>query len=296
MSKIVIAGGTGFLGGLLESALLKAGHEVVILTRQPRASNHLYWNPSTTQVDLQAILDAEVVVNLCGSGIADKRWTASRKKELYTSRIETTQFLCDIFDQSKTLRQYISASGINCYPISSSRVYTENDPYGEDFVSQLVKKWEGASDSLQSVCSVYHMRISMVLHPAFGALKKMSTPIKLGLGSVLGSGQQPMTWIHHEDLVQSFLHIIANRPASGSYNLTGEVVTNQSFTHQLAKVLKRPILLPKVPGFVLKLVLGSMSQLLLTGIKADPNKLIETGFSYRFPTLEEALSNLYQSK
>lgn len=293
MSKIVLAGGTGFIGRFLEGALKKAGHEVVILTRKPTQANHVFWNPTTTQVDLQAILDAEVVINLCGAGLADARWTDSRKKELYSSRILTTKFLCELFDQSKFIKQYISASGINYYPLDTTRVYNESDTFGEDYVSQLVKDWENASNCLSNHCSVYHLRISMVLHPDFGALKKMALPIKGGLGSVMGSGKQPMTWIHHQDLIRAFLHIIENKPAAGAYNLTGEVVTNKTFTHLLASFLNRRIFLPKTPGFILKLILGKMSILLLTGIKANPSKLIETGFEYRFPNLDGALKDLY---
>lgn len=296
MSKIVIAGGTGFIGQFLEKSLVEAGHTVLILTRNPTAENHLFWNPETTQVDLQAILDAEVVINLCGAGIADQRWTASRKNELHDSRVLTTQFLSDIFDQSKILKQYISASGINCYPLSSDRIYAETDPFGEDYVSTLVRDWEAASSKLKSHCSVYHMRISMVLHPEFGGLKKMSLLIKGGLGSVLGTGKQNMTWIHYQDLVRAFLHIIEKNPSAGAYNLTGENISNHAFTHKLAAALKRKIILPKTPGILLKLMFGKMSQLLLTGIKADSSKLKETGFTYHFESLDSALTDLYPSK
>lgn len=293
MAKITIAGGTGFIGQCLEKSLVNLGHEVFILTRNPRAENHIYWNLATRQVEMKRIATSQVLINLCGEGISDAKWTEERKEDLVASRTESSNLLFTYFRDSEHLQCYITASGINCYPLNSERVCDEEDAFGEDFVSQLVKTWESAADSFQTTTLVYKLRMGVVLHPDFGALRKFKKIANFGLLAPLGSGQQNFSVIHSKDVL-GFIHFIIQSQTvpPGSYNLTTNNISNREFTHVLTRTLRRPSFMPSVPAFVLNCFLGELASLLLTGPKVSNQKLKDSGYNLEFEDSKSALKDL----
>ncbi len=286
---ILIAGGTGLIGEALTAFWKSKGHEVRILTRKPTDSSQgLYnWDLNKETIDEQALKNVEVVVNLTGAGIADKKWTAERKKELIDSRVDAAKVLTKFGPKMNSLKHYISASGINAYGYDQpERLHVETDPFGTDFLSQVVEKWENAADLMQPFAPVAKVRTSVVLTDKGGALPKIASTIKNYIGAPLGSGKQAMPWISLTDLVRVFDHVLQHK-LDGAYNAVADNPTNAEFTKALAKSLKKPLWLPNVPGFVLKLMLGEMASVLLEGLKGDNTKLLDTGFEFTHRSLED---------
>lgn len=187
---------------------------------------------------------------------------------------------------------YISASGINSYGFEDdNKIYVESDSFGSDYMSQLVKDWENAADLFLPHCRVVKMRISVVLDKEGGALKKMSQSIRLGIGSPLGSGKQMIPWVHITDLARVFDHVIDN-PIEGPVNIVAGNDSNKRFFQSIANVLNKPFWLPNVPGFILRLILGEMSIIVLKGIKASNQKIIDSGFQFEFTELDKTMENL----
>lgn len=292
--KILIAGGTGLIGKVLVKRLVELGHEVRILSRNANRENNIFgWSPTEKKIDLDAFEGVEVLINLVGEGIADKHWSKKRKEALIDSRVETTHFLASQLDNMPQLSQYISASGINCYGYENyDKKHAENDPFGSDYLSQVVKKWENAADKFAVRVKVAKIRTSVVLAKEGGALPTIAKTVNNYVGAPLGSGKQWMPWISMEDMVEVYAHAI-EKNLDGTYNALSGSVTNKDFTTTLAKVLKKPLWLPNVPSFVLKLLLGEMSSVVLDGLQADNQKLIATGFSYKHNDLEIALRDIY---
>lgn len=291
MKQVLIAGGTGLIGKALCDRLVNLGFDVRILTRNPRAANHVYWNPAKDEIDYQSVKDVEVLVNLSGEALDQKRWTNQRKKALQQSRIGTTNFLFKHIDKFPNLKHYVSASGITAYGFDDGeREHPESDPYGTDFLSQLVKDWELAADQFKSKALVTKLRIAVVFSKKGGALKKIATPIKFGVGSPLGSGKQAMPWVHIDDLVEQFSEIILNG-WEGAYNSNTSNHTNKEITAAIAKILKRPLLLPNVPSFLLKILFGQLSEMILNGAAADNSKIKSKGYQPKYDTLEKALKD-----
>jgi uncharacterized protein (TIGR01777 family) len=289
---ILIAGATGFIGKKLIDKLSNSA-EVRILTRQKEKLNsaYYYWEPYKNEIDLAVFEGVTHIVNLCGAGIADKRWTKSRKKELEDSRIIPTQFLYSKKEFFPQLKQYISASGINCYDSKdNNKIFTENDNLANDFVSQLVQKWENSAAIFSEICPVLKLRISFVISDQGGALKKLEQPIKMGFGAVIGSGKQAIPWIHLDDLVSLFEFGIENK-LEGIYHANASNTTNEDITLALAKKLKKKIWLPKIPAFAMKIILGELSFLVLEGIQASNKKILDEGFDFKYKTLETCLSS-----
>ncbi len=189
--KIVIAGGTGLIGKQLESTLIKDGHEVKILTRSPKKDNHIQWDPYSKLIELDKIADTEAIVNLCGSGIADSKWTAERRKELEDSRVIPAEFLATLSGELEHLKSYITASGITCFGFDDiGRSYIEEDAYGEDYTSQLVKKWEKTLNLFPKNIECTALRFGIVLSDKGGAIPRIAQPIKFGVGAAIGTGKQ----------------------------------------------------------------------------------------------------------
>lgn len=290
MKTIMIAGGTGLIGKALEKKLLEIGYSVRILTRNPTANNHYFWNPSLNEIDESSLSEVNVVINLSGAGIADKRWNKKRKDVLASSRIGTNEFLASKISKMQELEQFISSSGINCYPLeNTSKLYTEGDDFGTDYLSQLVKRWEESADLFLSKCPVAKIRTAVVLSPNGGALSKMLPAIKMGIGSPLGSGNQAMAWIHIDDLVALFVFAIENQ-LTGAFNAVTACTSNKNFMKALAKQYKKPFWFPNVPSFVLKLIFGEMSTVLLDGVHVSHQKITDLGFQFQLKDLEKALN------
>ena len=266
---------------------LQKHHSVRILTRnrsQP-GKEHFYWDPYKKKIDSAALLDVTHIINVCGAGIADKRWTKSRKKELRDSRIVPAQFLYSLVGKMDQLEHYITISGVNCYDTSdTNRVYTEDDPIAKDFVSDLVREWEENAHLFEPKCKVTMIRTGFVISSQGGGLSKIEKPIKMGFGAVLGSGNQMLPWIHLTDLVRLFEFVI-ERQLDGVYHAIAGNTTQRELTYLLSKKNNKRIWLPPVPGFMLQLILGKLSSLILTGIQASNEKIKKEGFKFQLETL-----------
>jgi len=289
--KILIAGGTGLIGSRLADVLIKEGHNVQILSRNEGSEKLVHWNPEMGQIDADRIFDTEILINLCGAGVADKRWTKARKNVLLDSRIDPTNFLFKHRSYMPKLKHYIAASGISSYGFKrKEEPYSEDDAYGSDFLSQLVKQWEAAADAFSDIAVLTKLRISMVLTDDGGGLNKMIQPIKLGIGAPLASGDQMLQWIHMDDLTKMFVHVI-DKQLDGTFNAIAGNATNADMMNTLAKRMDKKLRLPNVPPFVLKLLFGQLSEVLINGVEVSGQKMLNTGFDFRYTDLEKALSS-----
>lgn len=294
MEKILIAGGSGLIGTGLAAHLRSLGHEVWILTRKNSDPERFFlnWDPVKQTIDPLAIQNTGVLINLCGAELAAKRWTGSRIKELYDSRIETTHFLFEAFRNSTDLKQYVSASGAVAYGFEDQeKLYKEEDPFGKDLISDITRKWEKAADQFGECCMVSKIRIAVVLSKEGGALVKLADPVKKGFGAVLGSGNQPIPWIAAEDLSRVFGHVITNK-LEGAYHASAGNTTNKELTQMIAKVLEKR-LLPAVPGFVIRLLFGKMAMMLLYGNKVSNVRIRSTGFSFQSEDLNSTIRRIF---
>lgn len=295
---VLVAGGTGLIGQEIVRHFRAQGHEVRILSRGKTnvETSIFHWNPAEEKIDSTALVGVTSIINLVGEGIAEKRWTADRKKEIIGSRVQPALFLASLAPQMPTLRHYVSASGINCYGTQDAgQIFKEEDAYGNDFLSYVVQKWEAAANSFQPYCKVSKIRISMVLSSKGGALEKIIQPMKFGFTSAFGTGKQWMTWIHLHDLARVFDFVIQHK-CEGSFNVSGKLVSNQKFTQILAATLGKKLWLPNVPSFVMKLALGEMATVVLDGVQVSSEKLKGLGFQYEFEELKDALYDLRGSK
>lgn len=292
--RIVIAGGSGLVGRRLIQLLQAKGHHVTVLSRSPSAKKQFYWDPEKNLIDLPEIEDTEVLINLSGAGIADERWTAKRKKVLHDSRIGTNEFLFSLSEQMPKLQQFVCASGINAYGYEHpEREHVEDDQFGSDYLSLLVKDWEHSALKFDSHCKVALIRTAVVLDADGGALKRLLPIIKIGAGSPIGTGSQSMPWIHIDDLCNMYIHVVENG-LDGTYNAVSGCCSNRDFLWTLSRVLKRAFYLPKVPAIILKIMFGEMASMLLNGVKASNEKIRSTGFSFTHNSLEDAFLDLFR--
>jgi hypothetical protein len=303
MAIILISGGTGLVGKALFKRLITEGHEVRILSRNPESSSSIksfYWNVEKNEIDEKAFDNVEHIVHLAGSGIADKRWTEARKKDIINSRVNSIKLIAEVVKRKNIeLKSFVEASAIGIYGMTTSeKIFTETDKGKDDFLSQTCIQWENAYQDIQALSTKNCIiRIGVVLSKDGGALKRLLPLFNLGLGSAVGSGKQYMPWIHLDDLVSVFYEALFNSNYNGIYNaVSPEDTTNQSFSKQLAKSLSKPFFLPNVPSFILKLVFGEMANVLLEGSRVSNQKLINSGFQFKFPILSSALQNIIINK
>lgn len=294
MERIVIAGGSGLIGTGLANHLRNAGHEVWILTRKASDLDRFFlnWNPDTKTIDPLAIENTTVLINLCGAELAAKRWTESRIKELYDSRVNTSRFLFETYKESTHLKQFVSASGAVAYGFDHpERTYKESDSFGNDTISDITRKWEKAADQFEKICLVSKVRIAVVLSESGGALQKLANPVKKGFGAVLASGEQAIPWIYCEDLYRIFEFVIANK-LPGAYHASAGNTTNKELTKLIAKVLNKR-LLPAVPKFIVRLLFGKMAIMLVYGNKVSNEKILSEGFSFRHGNLNSTIHRIF---
>ncbi|WP_148255243.1 TIGR01777 family oxidoreductase [Aidingimonas lacisalsi] len=294
--RVLVTGGSGFVGRRLCERLMASGHEVLVISRDPdRARERL---PAGVCLET-AILNAiewrpEAIVNLAGEPIADKRWSESQKQRLIESRVNITRDLVMLCRHMPTPPSVmVSGSAMGYYGDQGSREVSERTPPHDEFAHRLCERWENAAREVEE-CGVrlVILRIGLVLGPNGGTLSRLLLPFKLGLGGRLGNGRQFMPWIHREDLVSAIEFLLVNEGLAGPFNGSApHPVTNAEFTKLLAKRLNRPAVLA-VPAPLLKLGLGEMSRLLLTGADMRPARLQAAGFDFRFPTADTALADI----
>jgi uncharacterized protein (TIGR01777 family) len=296
--KVAISGVTGLIGEPLRKSFAADGFEVLALTRQ-RAMPPLRtitWDIQKGRFDASALEGIDVVVHLAGEPVA-QRWTDRSKQAIRDSRVKGTRLLVEgLKSLSKRPRVLVSASAVGFYGDGGDRELDESSPAGAGFLADVCQEWEHAAmDALGLGIRAAVIRIGIVLTTRGGALGKMLLPFKLGLGGPVGRGTQWMPWIHIDDLVAAFRHVVSNEDIVGAVNATTpNPVTNAEFSRALGKALHRPAVLP-APAFALKLVLGQMSEIVLDGQRALPTKLVQSGFEFRHTEIEEALGDVLKN-
>lgn len=300
--KILMTGATGLVGKELGKALVEEGHELTVLSRNPKSAKRslpfpatvFKWEHYSKEIPSESFDGVNAVIHLAGESIAGGRWTSKRKKKIYESRILGTRTLVQAIQKNKnhSIKQFISTSAIGIYG-DGSELVTEDSPKAHDFLATVCKEWEKESQALsESGIHVVNPRFGIVLSTQGGALEKMLFPFSMGLGGAVGNGKQWMSWIHIKDLVNMLIHFVKNPNLSGAFNAVApNPVDNKEFSQILAKSLGSSLFLP-VPALALKLALGSMSALVIEGQKVSADKIKSTGFQFEFNNLESALNDL----
>lgn len=299
--RVVITGGSGLIGRALSRDLGGAGHDIVVLTRNPDRAGRLppgvravRWDGRTAQ-GWSALLDADsAIVHLAGESIAEGRWTAEKKRRIRDSRVVSGQAVMDAIREAPVKpKVLIQSSAVGYYGPQGDEVIPEETPPGNDFLADVSKEWEASTAEAEGL-GVRRVlaRTGIVLAREGGALPVMSLPFRMMIGGPIGDGRQWVPWIHIEDEVGALRFLLEREDARGPFNLTApHPVTNRELTRALARALRRPGLLP-APGFALRLALGEMADMVLQGQRAVPSRLRELGYAFRWPELEPALRNL----
>jgi uncharacterized protein (TIGR01777 family) len=271
--QVLIAGGTGFIGTALREYFMALIIETKVLTRKATESYHVAWSPEEKTCDISQLKEVTHVVNLTGAGIADKRWTKHRKKELIASRLETTAYLHSITKKHcPKLIGYVGISGVNAFGFADEKIHLEGDPFGTDFLSQLVKDWETAHQAFERLPVFSVLRLGMVLSPDGGAYEKIAKPLRWGFGAIPGKGSQRVPWVHLNDVVQ-----VIHRGLSHSHGITHLVAENarmKDLTEAIAQKEQRKIYLPNIPSFTIRLIFGEMGGLLTESVRISNEKLL----------------------
>ncbi|MDO3693986.1 TIGR01777 family oxidoreductase [Wenyingzhuangia sp. chi5] len=295
--KILITGGTGLVGSFLTELLLSNNMEVIVLSRSVKESkvkglSYAVWDVAQETIDVAAICGVDHIIHLAGANIGDKRWTDKQKNLIIDSRVKTADLIYKTLKENKhQVKTFVSASGADCYGIkTTNNIYKESDNFGTDFLAKVCDAWENAANQfnhlgIRTVC----LRTGVVCASKDSALQKMILPIKLCFGSPLGLGKQVMSLIHIYDLCNMYLHAINNVELQGAYNAVAVNKTNEEVTKKVAKILNKPLFMPKVPAFMLRLFFGEMASIILEGSAVDNTKIKATGFEFKYASLESVL-------
>lgn len=298
--KIIVSGSTGFIGSALVPSLATAGHRVTRLIRSEASKSAetgpaITWNPDQQSIGLSSLEGFDAVIHLAGENIAGGRWTAQRKAKIRESRSQGTHLLSEALGRlAHPPKIFISASAIGYYGNRGEERLDEKSMPGSDFLAIVCQEWEQATIAASKAgIQVVNPRIGMVLSTRGGALAKLLTPFRLGVGGVVGDGSQYMSWITLDDLLGVFQHTLISDQLKGPVNaVSPNPVTNREFTKILGRVLGRPTIFP-LPAFAARLAFGEMAEaLLLSSQRVKPQRLLETNYAFRFPDLEQALSAL----
>lgn len=307
--RVVIAGGTGFLGSPLAEVYAEEGHDVRVLTRglAPGVTRHepgtgvpgvtsVGWRPDGQPGELTTVIDgADAVINLAGASLADRRWSPARKAELRDSRVLPTRSLASaILAAKQPPPVFVSASGVGYYGPSGSEIKTEDSPSGDDFLARMAVDWEAEARAAEPATRVVLVRSGVVLERSGGALAKLIPPFRMFVGGPLGSGRQYFPWIHRIDWIELVRWIVETPEVRGPVNAVApDDITNKQFARALGRALRRPALLP-APGFALRLMLGEMATpMLLQGQRAVPAKARAHRFHFRYPTIDQAFRGIF---
>lgn len=293
--KVLVSGAGGLIGAALVAALHTQGNEVHCLKRGNTDGDAISWDPEAGQLNAERLEGLDAVVHLAGENIASGRWTPARKQRILASRVQGTQLLSQTLARLAHPPQVlVCASAVGYYGDRGAEELGEDSPPGEGFLSEVCRAWEEAVDPAREAgIRTAHLRFGMVLSARGGALARMLLPFRLGLGGRLGSGEQYLSWISIDDAVRALGHLLEHQDLSGPFNaVSPHPCTNAEFTRTLGQVLHRPTLIP-APAWGLRLVLGEMAEeLLLASTRAVPQRLLESGFRFAHPDLEDALRHL----
>ncbi len=297
--RILLTGATGLIGRELADKLILSGHQLNILSRGKKANipniTFFQWEPKKGLIDKNAFKNVEAIINLAGANVGEKRWNKEFKKEILNSRVLSTRLLLEnIGVYENKVQTFINASAIGIYGnIDNEKPLDENSKPGSDFLATVVKAWEDElfNSSVKGLRKVA-LRLGIVITEKGGALPKMLTPVKYGIGAPLASGNQFISWVDISDVVNAFCFALENGKVSGPYNVVApNPVTNSELTHKIAKMVSRAILLPNIPAFALKLLLGEFAESVIGGIKVSTKKLSEAGFKFQYPAMDESLKH-----
>lgn len=299
MAKVLITGGSGLIGKALTKQLISKGYTVVHLGRKAYTTKEYScykWNIDSGEIDEKAFEGIDYVVHLAGAPIADTRWNEKGKKEIIDSRIKGSELIQSVINKKNiSLKAFIGASAIGYYgAVTNETIYSEQDDNANDFLGKTCKAWEETyNEVLKFSARKVIIRVSVVLSKDGGAYSKLVPSAKLGFASCLGNGKQYMPWIHIDDIVSVFMRAIEDEKFTGIYNAaTEQHCTNKEFTQKLCKSIHRPFFGLKAPAFFLKIILGEMAVMVLEGSRVSNEKLIKTGFTFKFEDLGKALEDL----
>ncbi len=303
MKTIGITGGTGFIGRHLTALLIRSGYEVVVFTtrvarkRKKKHITYSHWNPERGTCDNIALKNIDAMVHLAGEGIADKRWTEQRKKEIVDSRVRSTEFLVSTLNEHATnCKTLITASATGFYGPDShySSLFTEAAPAYNDFLGETCRKWEAASENISGNIRRVVLRFGIVIGKGGGALPQLTNPMSFGVLPILGSGGQVVSWISAHDLVRLIMFALLHEEVSGIYNAVAPGhVSHRQMMHTIAEV-KGGIKIPfHVPSALLKILLGEMSTEVLKSCTVSADKIINAGFTFDHPDIESAIRSIF---
>lgn len=297
--NVLITGGTGTVGTRLTEMLLVKGYSVSYLSRKKETIPNVtvyQWDVAKGQLDEQALAEADYLIHLAGAGVADERWTAKRKEEIITSRTQTIELIAEkLKSMPHHIQSFVAASGISLYGMDTGdALNTESTPLGQGFLAEVTDVWEKASESVHQLgIRTVKLRIGIVLSKTGGALERIVQPIRLGAGAALGSGEQIISWIHLDDLCRLFIKSMEDSQMQGAYNAVAPAaVSNKQLTQAAAKVLDKPLWLPNVPAFALKLAFGELAGAVLGSVWVQSDRLKETDFSFQYGDIHSALQDL----
>jgi uncharacterized protein (TIGR01777 family) len=299
MKTVIVSGGTGLIGSALIKKLKEKSYNVRLLSRTVDHHNtSLYtWDISKMKIDENSFHKVDYVIHLAGESVANKRWTANQKKKIIDSRVNSSKLIINTIKKMNVRpKAIISASGVGFYGTSKSDInFTENHPSNQDdFLSYTCQLWEKEINEATALgIRTVNLRTGVVFSKKGGAFEIIKKPIAAGFGSPLGNGKQFVPWIHINDLADMYIEAMENSQYAGPINAVApSSVTNVELTKKIAKQLKRKIIIPNIPSFVLKIILGKMSQIILKGNRVSCDKVVKLGFKYSYPTLDTALKQL----
>ncbi|WP_369753316.1 TIGR01777 family oxidoreductase [Flavobacterium sp. WC2409] len=295
--NVLITGGTGFIGKHMTHLLIDKGFTVSILSRgkKENVTNIFYytWDVTNQKIEEEAVLNADYIIHLAGENIAEKRWTKKRKEEIIDSREKSIQLIYSVLKKNNKIPEaFVSASAVGIYgAINGRAICTEKTTEANDFLGVTCKKWEAAADRVGNLgIRTVKIRTGLVLGKNDGFLNKLIPLFKWNLGAALGSGEQYMPWIHISDLCRIYLEAITNLKMEGPYNAAiNDDTTNAIFSKTLAKLCGHSLWLPNIPAFVLKIMMGEMAKIVLTGRRVSSDKIESTGFYFEHKNLEETI-------
>jgi uncharacterized protein len=295
--NILITGASGLIGSRLTTLLTEKGYQVSHLGRRKQVGKvkSFTWDIDRNIIDPMAFEGIDGIIHLAGAGVADKRWTKSRKQEIMNSRTRSTRLLYDALSlRSHQVKTVVSASAIGYYGFDRDEIFTEQSSPGVDFLAQVTYAWEQEADKIASLgIRLAKVRVGIVLSKEGGALKEIMKPVQFFVGAPLGTGKQYQSWIHIDDICAIFIKALEDGSIQGAVNgVAPNPVTNKDLTKAIAKVLKKPLFLPPVPTFVMKLLLGEMADIVVKGSRVSPEKILSQGFRFAFTDVNEAVNDL----
>lgn len=297
MPIVLLAGGSGFIGSRLAEMLREKGYTVRFLSRKPKGDGQYAWNPAAETIDDRALQGVDYIANLAGANIADRRWTAARKREIIGSRVQSARTLRDAFERTGAKpKAYLSPSGIGYYGNSGERWMRETDPpVGDGFMVECCRQWEAAADEVAALgIRTVKLRIGLVLAREGGALAEFVKPLRFGIGGYFADGQAWYSWVHRDDVCRFFIWAMENQRVEGVYNVAApHPVRNRDLVKAAAKAMRQPALFIPAPAFALRVALGEMSTAILNSNRIASEKAMQAGFSFQYPELEQALKQIF---